>query len=72
MTYAMGRELESHDMPAVRGVVRAAAREGYTLRALVQAIVASDTFQKRVKTGGAVVPTLSSPRRACWRSEAPN
>ncbi len=56
MTYAMGRELESNDMPVVRAVVRAAAREDYTLRALVQAIVASDTFRKRVKAGDAPVP----------------
>jgi Protein of unknown function (DUF1592)/Protein of unknown function (DUF1588)/Protein of unknown function (DUF1587)/Protein of unknown function (DUF1585)/Protein of unknown function (DUF1595) len=53
MTYAMGRELGSHDMPVVRGVVRAAAPEDHTLRALVQAIVASDSFQKRVKAGDA-------------------
>jgi hypothetical protein len=56
MAYAMGRELESNDMPVVRGVVRSAARDDYTLRALAQAIVASDTFQKRVKTGDAPVP----------------
>jgi hypothetical protein len=56
MTYAMGRELDSNDMPVVRGVVRSAAREDYTLRALVQAIVASDTFQKRVKAGSAPAP----------------
>jgi hypothetical protein len=49
----MGRELESNDMPVVRAVVRSAAREDYTLRALVQAIVASDTFRKRVKAGDA-------------------
>jgi hypothetical protein len=56
MTYALGRELESHDMPVVRGVVRAAAPQGHTVRALVQAIVASDSFQKRVKAGDAPVP----------------
>ncbi len=55
MTYALGRELGSHDMPVVRGVVRAAAAESYTLRSLLQAIVASDSFQKRVKTGDAPV-----------------
>jgi hypothetical protein len=57
MTYALGRELESYDMPVVRGVVRAAAPEGQTVRALVQAIVASDSFQKRVKAG--VAPVLN-------------
>src|SRR5690606_34582707 len=46
MTYALGRELEHYDKPVVRGVVRAAAEDGYTCHSLVQAIVASDTFQK--------------------------
>jgi hypothetical protein len=56
MTYAMGRELESHDMPVVRSVVRSAAEDHHTFRALVQAIVASDSFQKRVKSGAAAAP----------------
>jgi hypothetical protein len=56
MAYALGSELGSHDMPVVRGVVRAAAADDYTFRALVQAIVASDSFRKRVKTGDAPVP----------------
>ena len=56
MTYAMGRELTAADMPVVRGVVRAAAADDNTLRALVQAIVASGSFQKRMKTGEAPVP----------------
>src|SRR5690606_10093959 len=51
MTYALGRQLEYFDKPAVRGVVRAAAQDGYTLHSLVHGIVASDTFQMRVKTG---------------------
>jgi hypothetical protein len=49
MTYALGRELDYHDAPAVRGIVRAAEPQGMTLPALIQAIVASDSFQKRVK-----------------------
>jgi hypothetical protein len=51
MTYALGRELDYYDRPAVRGVVRAAEANGTTLDALIQAIVASDTFQMRMKTG---------------------
>jgi hypothetical protein len=49
MTYALGRELDYHDAPAVRNIIRAAEPQGMTLPALIQAIVASDTFQKRVK-----------------------
>jgi hypothetical protein len=51
LTYALGRELEYYDMPVVRAAVRSAAARGMTLDGLVQAIVASDSFQKRVKTG---------------------
>jgi len=51
MTYALGRELDYYDRPVARQVVREAAAHGRSLAALVQAIVASDTFQKRVKTG---------------------
>jgi hypothetical protein len=51
LTYALGRELGAHDMPAVRGIVRAAAAEEHSFRALVQAIAASATFQRRIKTG---------------------
>jgi hypothetical protein len=51
LTYALGRKLEYYDGPVVRGIVREAAAQGTTLPALVQAIVASDAFTKRVKTG---------------------
>ncbi len=59
MTYALGRELEDYDRPVVRGIVRAAAAQGDTLEALIQGIVASDPFQKRVKTVSGV--DASSP-----------
>ena len=49
MTFGLGRELEYYDEPVVRSIVRAAAPQGTTLEALIQAIVASDPFQKRVK-----------------------
>jgi hypothetical protein len=55
LSYALGRELTSHDLPVVRGVVRTAATDDHTLNALVQAVVASDSFQERVKTGTAPV-----------------
>ena len=54
LTYALGRELDYYDEPAVRAIVRDAAPQGTTLVALIQAIVASDPFQKRVKLGAAV------------------
>ena len=49
LTYALGRELQYYDEPAVRGIVRQADAHGFTLAALVQAIVTSDPFQQRIK-----------------------
>jgi hypothetical protein len=51
MTYATGRAVTAHDMPAVRTVVRNAARNDYRLSALVLGVVKSEPFQMRTKTG---------------------
>ena len=48
MTYALGRRVEPSDMPAVRAVIRQAARRDYKISAFVQGVVASDPFQKSV------------------------
>ena len=53
LTYALGRELEHYDRPAVRAIVREAARSGTTLAALIQAIVASEPFRKRMRADDA-------------------
>ena len=45
MMYALGRELEYHDMPQVRSIVRAAARDDYRFSAIVTGIVASNAFR---------------------------
>ena len=45
MTYALGRELEYHDMPQVRAIVRAAAQDDYRFSAIVTGIVSSDAFR---------------------------
>ena len=47
MTYALGRSVEAHDMPAVRKIVRDAARDNYRFSALVLGIVRSAPFQMR-------------------------
>ena len=50
LTYALGRRLEYFDMPAVRAVVRDAARTEYRFSSLVTGIVKSVPFQmKRVE-----------------------
>ena len=48
LTYALGRNVESYDMPAVRAVVRAAEEDGYRFSSLVLGIVRSTPFQMRM------------------------
>jgi hypothetical protein len=50
LTYALGRSLEPSDMPAVREIVRRAARDDYRLSALVLGVAQSVPMQMRVKT----------------------
>jgi hypothetical protein len=57
MTYALGRRVEAFDMPAVRAVIRQAARQNYRMSAFVQGIVASDPFQKSVVRATAPLTT---------------
>jgi mono/diheme cytochrome c family protein len=47
LTYALGRGLEYYDMPAVRGVVRSAARNDYRWSSIILGIVSSQPFQMR-------------------------
>ena len=51
MTYALGRELEYYDVPAVRAIVRDAARRDYAWSSLVLGIVRSVPFQMRAPQG---------------------
>jgi hypothetical protein len=46
-TYALGRSLDYHDMPAVRDVVRRAGKDNYRFESIVAGIVSSDAFGKR-------------------------
>jgi len=45
MMYAIGREVEAHDMPQVRQIVRDTAPGGYRFFDLVQGVVNSDAFR---------------------------
>jgi hypothetical protein len=47
LTYALGRSLEPADMPAVRGIVRASAKDSYRFSSIVRGIVSSVPFQMR-------------------------
>ena len=53
LTYALGRGVEHHDMPAVRAIVHAAAADDYRFTALVMGVVRSDAFQMNMKVGDA-------------------
>jgi hypothetical protein len=48
LIYALGRGLESNDMPAVRAIVRQTAPE-YRLSSLIMGVVRSAPFQMRKK-----------------------
>jgi mono/diheme cytochrome c family protein len=45
MTYALGRNIEYYDMPAIRKVVRDAAKDNYRFSSIVTGIVKSTPFQ---------------------------
>jgi mono/diheme cytochrome c family protein len=47
MTYALGRTVEYRDMPTVRAIVRASAKDDYRFSSLVMNIVSSEPFQMR-------------------------
>jgi hypothetical protein len=47
LMYAVNRHLEYFDMPQVRAIVRAAAKDNYKLSSIVVGIVNSDAFRKQ-------------------------
>jgi mono/diheme cytochrome c family protein len=47
LTYALGRGLDDHDMPAIRRIVRDSARNSYRFSSIVLGIVESVPFQMR-------------------------
>ena len=51
LTYALGRRVEYYDMPAVRAVVRDAARTDYRFSSLIVGIVKSVPFGMRRNEG---------------------
>jgi hypothetical protein len=47
LMYAINRKLEHFDMPQVRSIVRAAAKDNYTLSSIILGIVNSDAFRRQ-------------------------
>jgi mono/diheme cytochrome c family protein len=69
MTYALGRPVEAHDMPAIRAIVREASRHDNRMSSFVLGVVKSAAFQMSragdVPTSARRVPTalLHAPVR---------
>ncbi|MEO8096348.1 MAG: DUF1592 domain-containing protein [Acidobacteriota bacterium] len=64
LTYALGRRAEHYDMPAVRRIVKEAARDNYKYSSLVMAIVNSEPFQKRKLPAPAAKAVAANPQAA--------
>ena len=62
LTYALGRELDHHDGPAVRRIMQQAADQDFTFTALVQAVVTSAPFQQRIKLATEEVAAATAQR----------
>ncbi len=47
MAYALGRRVETFDMPAVRAIAAAASTDGYKMSSFILGVVRSDAFQRK-------------------------
>jgi hypothetical protein len=56
MTYGLGRGIDYQDMPTVRAIVRANAKQDYKFKELILDIVTSTPFQKRSDQAAASAP----------------
>jgi len=45
MTYALGRRVEHYDMPAIRAIVRDAAKNEYRMSSFIHGVIRSGAFQ---------------------------
>jgi hypothetical protein len=45
MAYYLGRSVEYHDIPAVRTIVQAAAKNNYRFSSIVMGVINSDQFK---------------------------
>ena len=53
MAYALGRDLEYYDQPAVRAIARSAAEQDYRWSSLLKGIVGSPQFLRRMRASQA-------------------
>jgi hypothetical protein len=61
MTYALGRRVESYDMPVVRAIIRDAAKQNYRMSAFITGITTSAPF--RMGKLEPAAPTTAPPAR---------
>jgi hypothetical protein len=59
MMYALGRNVQYYDAPAVRAIVRAAATRNYEFSAIVEGVVASVPFQMRAGHAATAATTVA-------------
>lgn len=60
MMYALGRNVQYYDAPAIRAVVRSAAEQDHAFSAIVEGIVASVPFRMRTARGAAAETVASA------------
>jgi len=61
MQYALGRDPEYHDQPAIRRIMRDAEAEGYTWSSIIMGIVESPQFLMRMSAPAAPTSGLPGP-----------
>jgi hypothetical protein len=71
MMYAINRQLEYFDMPQVRAIVRAAAKDDYKLSSLILGIVNSDAFRKQGATAISKSPAKENSVKPVPRNDCP-
>jgi hypothetical protein len=62
LIYALGRGLEPQDMPVVRSIVRNAAKQDYSLKAIVFGVIDSYPFQMRMNGPQPATATVAQAR----------
>jgi mono/diheme cytochrome c family protein len=63
LIYALGRGVDARDMPAVRGVLHAAAKDDYRFSSIVLGIVRSVPFRMRMTPGASEFETTRTARK---------
>jgi hypothetical protein len=53
LMYALGRNVQYYDRPAIRAIARESARQGYTFASQVMGVVGSVPFQNRTTQAAA-------------------